>query len=153
MQAERNNRPCELASCIVTVLYCIDSAFLAHLVLTHEYRYPIATPLWQDWCPPPNSYNPNIINHVSEDYPPFALTLLRHCCTILPKAPYPWLQQWQGLSEVEESQDTSPHSQDMPVKPPRPDGNSRLHTFQQIFFLYKYLVPGWTWTCAEEVCS
>ena len=131
----------EVVGMYCIVLYCIDSAILAHLVLTHEYRCSISTPQWQDWCPPPNSYNPKMI----EDFPPFALTVPCHCCTILPKAPYPRLQQWQGLPEVEESQVTSRHSRDMPVKPARPGGNSQTAYIQTdfVFFLYKYFVPGW----------
>ena len=56
---------------------------------------------------------------------PFALNLPCHCCTILPKAPFPQMQQWQGLSKVEESQVISRHTRDMPVKPPRSEGESQ----------------------------
>ena len=117
------------------VLYCIVliRPFLAHLVLTHEYRYPITTSQWQDWCPL-TIIILTLFNPVNEDFPPYALTLPRHCCTILPKALYPRLQQWQGLSRVEESQDTSRHSRDMPVKPPRSEGDSQTAYIPMDFF-------------------
>ena len=74
-------------------------------------------------------------NPVNEDFPPFALTLPRYCCTILPKAPYPRLQQWQGLPEVEESQDTSRHSRDMPAIGRRQA--NRIHS-DGFFFANRY---------------
>ena len=58
-----------------------------------------------------------------------------------------------GLSEMEESQDISRHSRDMPMKPPRPEGGSKTTYIPMDFFPYKYFVPGWTRTHTEEVCS
>ena len=49
---------------------------------------------------------------------------------------------------LEESQDISWHSPDMPVKP-QPN---HIHS-NGFFFAYKYFVPGWTRTHMEEVCS
>ena len=83
-----------------------------------------------------------LFHPVNEDFPPYALTLPRHCCTILSKDPYPRQQQWQGLPEVEESQDTSRHSRDiMPVKPPRSEGDSQTAYIPMDFFFFFFLCP------------
>ena len=55
---------------------------------------------------------------------------------------------------MEESQDISRHSRDMPVKPPRPEGDSQTTYIPTDFFpIYKYFVPGWIRTRTEEICT
>ena len=95
-----------------TVLYCIVefTPFMTHLVLTHEYGHYQHRSQWQDWCPPPNNHNPNILfNFVSEDFPPLNLNLITyHCCTILPNVPFSPVAAVTRAVEVEESKDMCP---------------------------------------------
>ena len=55
---------------------------------------------------------------------------------------------------MEEIQDISRHSQDMPVKPLWPEGDNQTTYIPIDFFPYKYFVPGWTRTRTEDwLCS
>ena len=75
------------------------------------------------------------------------LSILRH--------PHCWVL-CTCLPEVEESQDISRHSRDMPVnrwKHRDRKATAKPHTFGHFFCPYKYFVPGWTQTHTEEVRS
>ena len=92
-------------SCSCHALYCIILYRFCHF--WHTSLWPTSTgipsPLPSDRT---DARHLTIIiltlfNPVNENFPPFALILPHHCCTIVPKALYPQLQQWQGLHEVE----------------------------------------------------
>ena len=75
------------------VLYCTVLYRFCHFWHTSFWptsTAPITTPQWQDWCPPPNHYNPNIIWSCHWGFPSVWLNLtlsLLHHTTQRPLSP------------------------------------------------------------------